>query len=283
MRERHGGYNGLFDYTPNQNVHFPYYGGTNQKWIFERRRTQPHSGTVRFGISSDNYADGSIEISPGVYQDINQRCSHGHRVSYQAAETFKDSLGASSVAPLITLFDYRNTNSNKDDMRSKSLFSISRNNIDDVNFMTFIGHGKSDTGLHYSNNSTTGISHLSQGVGNHIHPDLNFSQSVAKFGLGANAKTNWVFAYTCNFLTRTTYRKTMMQGVNMVLGFSSYTYVVRNYTAELGSRLGMGQVIYDAYLSSGNTLDCHAVTATYEISSQIQLLLIPYLHFTIFL
>lgn len=123
------------------------------------------------------------------------------------------------------LFIRRNSDATKDDVLSKSDYSISKDNIDDV-----------DNHYMYDN-------------------AFMFTHEEAKFGKG-NSRTKWVAAYTCNYLNDSVYSyddlKKKMEGVNIVLGFSTKCLLTTDQTDIFSTQLLMGTSIIDAWVQSAS-------------------------------
>ena len=227
----------LFDYNS---------GSINQKWTFEVINNINHIGDIKIGITSDSYRSGSSE-----------RCTYGGRVSGQCADWFAQYISGAMYTGYnnrVITFNRKDSQASKKDLQSKHFYSNPNENIDDVDFMVFIGHGLTATGLHFSFGANGELHSASPG--NHTPDCFNFKHSEAKFGYG-NARTKWVLAYTCNFLTpyiSTT--KQMLQGAHMVLSYGSTSYLIRNQLGAVGLDLKLAEKnIIDAYLASG---DIHA-------------------------
>ena len=78
----------------------------------------------------------------------------------------------------------------------------------------------------------------------------NLLTTEAQWGKG-DAITKWVVTYTCNFLNPVdTERIKMMQGVHMVLGFSTAMYVDRLSAYDFADRLRQGEKFIDAFVGS---------------------------------
>ena len=140
------------------------------------------------------------------------------------------------------------TYATKRDFLSKSLHSILHDNIDDVDIMLFVGHGRISQGMHFTQGSN-GYQHSIDST-MHNNNELNFSISEANFGYGTS-KTKWIVAYTCNFLTHSLNEmKPMMQGANIVLGYSSTSFLIDEQMELFGEKLDDGETIIDAWFAS---------------------------------
>ena len=225
----------LINYFPAANViQSTWYGGNSQKWYFEPRSSKGmvnHSGVLYMGMSSDNY--------------LNNTCGFGSRVSSQCADYFGQFLGGTGYnnVTFSALFNRKNGSASKNDFLSKAFHPNSNANIDDVDFMLFVGHGRADYGLHFTN----GVSHGAV----HDAANLNLPRSEATFGYG-NAKTKWVAAYTCNFLTGSNDSVySMFKGVNVVLGYASASFLVRDQMGTFAQKLKPGGNIIDSWIDAG--------------------------------
>ena len=196
--------------------------------------------TLQVGMSADSYA--------------NDTCSYGARVSIQCANAFWYAVGSNLYDRNLKFYHYNNGNvhssvyATKRDFLSKSFNTISHDNIDDVDIMVYVGHGLTNSGMHFTQGSN-GYQH-SVDKSSHTISELNFSISEAKFGYG-DARTKWVVAYTCNFLNHSLNEmKPMMQGVNIVLGYSTTSYLIDEQMELFGIKLDEGETIIDAWFAS---------------------------------
>ena len=199
-------------------------------------RTQP----LQVGMSVDGYADGT--------------CGFGQRVSIQCANSFWNGIGSNLNDRNLKFYHFNNGNQHsliyatKRDFLSKSLHSILHDNIDDVDIMLFVGHGRISQGMHFTQGSN-GYQHSIDST-MHNNNELNFSISEANFGYGTS-KTKWIVAYTCNFLTHSLNEmKPMMQGANIVLGYSSTSFLIDEQMELFGEKLDDGETIIDAWFAS---------------------------------
>lgn len=214
-----------------------------------------HSGTIYVGLSSVNYE--------------NNTCAYGERGSATYANAFMTGLNSTTGSNSKSkLFDRRELNATKSDFLSET----SSTNINNVDFMVFIGHGFNNK-LHFIK-GPDGTLHSSD-KDNHNISSLNFSHTEAEFGSGT-ARTKWGFAFTCNFLTTTsdnsTYSTTltdlykMMEGAHIVLGAGSQLYLNKYMIEAFGENLSSGQSIIDAYF---NTAEIQAeyspITQKYKV------------------
>ena len=163
-------------------------------------------------------------------------------------------MGSNLYDRNLKFYHYNNGNvhssvyATKRDFLSKSFNTISHDNIDDVDIMVYVGHGLTNSGMHFTQGSN-GYQH-SVDKSSHTISELNFSISEAKFGYG-DARTKWVVAYTCNFLNHSLNEmKPMMQGVNIVLGYSTTSYLIDEQMELFGIKLDEGETIIDAWFAS---------------------------------
>ncbi len=202
--------------------------------IFETRAGKGkvnHSGNLYIGMSSDNY--------------LNNSCAFGSRVSSQCADYFGQFLGGTGYnnVSFSVLFNRKNGNASKSDFLSKAYYANSHANIDDVHFMLFVGHGRSDYGLHFTNGVYHGADHDAS--------NINLPRSEAAFGY-RDAKTKWVAAYTCNFLTgRNDSVYSTLQGANMVLGYGSASYLVRDQMGAFAQKIKSGGELVESWHEAG--------------------------------
>jgi hypothetical protein len=221
---------------------------SKQKWVFETRTSKAvttHSGTLTVGMSADNYGSSSSNIT----------CAYGFRVSTHTANGFWSGLSPNLNIDLSFYnFNYGSSHSytwaTKNDFLSKHNYSISSPNIDNVNFMLFVGHGLGKN-LHFSH-GPAGTNH-SNDINSHSAADLNFSLSEANFGYG-NAVTKWVLLYTCNFINESSLAnvRTMMKGCNIVMGYDGQSYLNEPQGTQIGTNLRVGKTIINSFFSTGN-------------------------------
>lgn len=139
----------------------------------------------------------------------------------------------------------------KDDFLSKADNAITKDNIDDVDFMLYVGHGYNNSSLHFDYDSQ-GRCHSADPNNHYLYDNaFVFTHEEAKFGKG-NSRTKWVAAYTCNYLnedvrSRSELKK-KMEGANIVLGFSTRCYLTTEQTNIFASRLYEGHSIIDAWV-----------------------------------
>lgn len=197
---------------------------------------------LQVGMSADSYA--------------NNTCGFGARVSIQCANAFWSGVGSNLTDRNLKFYHFNNGNSHssvyatKRDFMSKSFNSISHDNIDDVDIMLFVGHGRPTQGMHFTQGSN-GYQH-SVDSDAHDNSELNFSISDAKFGYGTS-RTKWIAAYTCNFLNHTNNElKPIMQGVNIVLGYSTVSYLIDEQMELFGKKLDEGKTIINSWFASSS-------------------------------
>ncbi len=221
----------------------------DNKWYLKNESVN-FTGTQYFGASSTRYGTESIL---GLSHTDN--CSYGFRGSATlSADTFLNAVTEpypvsgtieSNLNKQI-LFNRQNSEATKQDFMSKSIYHINKDNIDDVDFMLFVGHGK-DAMLHFDY-GPNGEKH-SDDIDNHFLPEFMFSE--ARFGYGS-ARTKWVCAYTCNYLTESQeILKTRMQGCNIVMGYTSQSYLTTEQMQVFGDYLTEGMPIIESYFEAG--------------------------------
>lgn len=236
-------------------------GSSKQKWVFEKRYTKAvtaHSGKLTVGMSADNYGNSSSDYN----------CTYGFRVSTHTANGFWSGLSSNTNIDLSFYnFNYGNSHSytwaTKNDFLSKNTYIITTPNIDDVNFMLFVGHGLGKN-LHFSH-GPQGTNHSSN-KSNHSIQDLNFSLNEAKFGYGT-ASTKWVFLYTCNFINESSLNnvKSMMMGCNIVMGYHGSAYLNEPQGTQIGKNLREGRTVINSFFS---TRDIHIQYAGFPTTAR---------------
>ena len=223
-------------------------GGATAKYTVKvTRKYIERTQSLLVGMSADGYA---------VDSKGNSTCSYEPRVSLQCANGFWRGIGSNLTDRTLQFYHYNNGDihsqvyATKRDFLSKSDNNIPHDNIDNVDLMLFVGHGTSSDGMHFSQGSN-GYQH-SAAPSNHSVAELNFRLSEAKFGYGS-ARTKWVAAYTCNFLTHDLDElKLMMQGSNVVLGYCSTAYLIDKQMELFGSNLDDGEAVIDAWFDSSS-------------------------------
>lgn len=184
-------------------------------------------------------------------------CPSGYRGSATVcADSFLSAM-TSDTENRFQVFNKKNSNATKQDFMSKKLNPyISGYNIDDVDFMLFVGHGFRGSYLHFdyaadgSKHNETDDCHM----GNN---KFCLTNEEAKFGYG-NARTRWVAAYTCNylnneseFITDDLLREKMM-GCNIVLGYKTVSYLNSEQADMFAAYLNQGMPIIDAWFEAGS-------------------------------
>lgn len=168
------------------------------------------------------------------------------------ADAFMDFLKAYAGDYVNVKFNYHNNSAWEQDMKPGAW---SNDSIDDVNLMLFAGHGygknvnKNVTGLntlHYYNLNSFTEFHPASNEGMN---DLNLTTKEALWGR-TGTSTRWVVTYSCNFLnTDDPYCNNMMQGINIMMGFATTMYLLRNEGMAFGMDLGLGSNMIDAFLA----------------------------------
>ncbi len=186
--------------------------------------------------------------SQGAYQSIGS-CQQKDRTCTILASKFIDYLKAYAGSYVSVKFNYKDSSAWEQDMKPGTW---SNDSIDDVNFMIFSGHGYkkgkvcSYNTLHYYNLNSFTDFHPSSNEG---MSDANLTTKEAEWGKSGTA-TRWVATYSCNFLnTEDSYCRNMMQGINIMMGFSSTMYINSNEGMALGMDLGLGENIIDSFLA----------------------------------
>ncbi len=215
----------------------------NNKWYLKNESVNV-TGTQYFGASSTRYGTESIL---GVET---KNCDYGYRGSATlCADAFLQAVSAGYEGlpnNRTILFNRKDSEATKHDFMSKSIYYISKDNIDDVDFMLFVGHGV-DAKMHFDY-GPNGEQHKDN-ILEHNLPEFMFDD--ARFGYGS-ARTKWVCAYTCNYLTGSDEElKTRMQGANIVMGYATRSYLNTPQMEDFGKRLREGETIIDAYFKSG--------------------------------
>lgn len=179
-------------------------------------------------------------------------CQNGYRVSPNViADTFLLRISGNKRS---VLFNYQNSQANKSNFMSKKLNSISGNNIDDVDFMMFVGHGLRGSYLHFDY-GPNGEKHKATDKDCHMNNDIFcLTNSDAKFGYG-NARTKWVLTFTCNYLNdeyiSNEELKEKMMGCNIVLGYRTVSYLSEAQINSFVDRLEEGETIIDSWFYAG--------------------------------
>lgn len=216
----------------------------DSKWYLKNESVNV-TGTQYFGASSTRYG---IESSTGKV--LQEHCGFGYRGSATlCADAFLQAVSAGyEDLPnnRAILFNRKDSETNKRDFMSKPVYHISKNNIDDVDFMLFVGHGI-NAKLHFDY-GPNGEQHKDD-KDNHELPAFMFDE--ARFGYGG-ARTKWVCAYTCNYLTESEeILKTRMQGCNIVMGYTSQSYLITEQMQVFGEYLTEGKTIIESYFEAG--------------------------------
>ncbi len=171
------------------------------------------------------------------------------------AQSFLDRMASPDNSKRRFLFCRTNSDATKDDFLSKADNVISKDNIDDVDFMLYVGHGYNNSSLHFDYDSQ-GRCHSADPNNHYLYDNaFMFTHEEAKFGKG-NSRTKWVAAYTCNYLNDSVYSyddlKKKMEGVNIVLGFSTKCLLTTDQTDIFSTQLLTGTSIIDAWVQSAS-------------------------------
>lgn len=144
-------------------------------------------------------------------------------------------------------FHYSGTSAWELDLLPKGFYGTSYNNVDDVDYMLFSGHGLLALQSKYHNPPYNSLhfrvmnSYNTADHSNEAHNDLNADSNEIWFGYnssGITSQTKWVSTYSCNFLnTSGPQWSSIMQGAHMVTGFGSLMYVHANEGKTLGYNL----------------------------------------------
>ncbi len=146
-------------------------------------------------------------------------------------------------------FNYKGNRAWEQDMKPGTWVNDS---IDDVNIAIFCGHGFaanrypgfSHNALHYYTLNSYTQFHKKE-----TEDGANLTTTEAKWGKKGTS-TRWVITFTCNFLnTIDPSYNSMMQGINIMMGFSSRMYINPRCGTALGSDMGLGCNIIDAFLN----------------------------------
>lgn len=163
------------------------------------------------------------------------------------------------------LFCRTNSDATKDDVLSKADNVISKDNIDDVDFMLYVGHGYNNSSLHFDYDPQ-GRCH-SDDVDNHYMYDnaFMFTHEEAKFGKGSS-RTKWFAAFSCNYLNEELYSRDelikKMEGANIVLGFSTKCFLTTTQTEDFADKLLAGKTIIDAWTEAAQIQKKHMSNRT---------------------
>ena len=198
-----------------------------------------------YGASTTTYG---TKVSPN--------CPSGYRGSATVcADSFLSAM-TSDTENRFQVFNKKNSNATKQDFMSKKLNPyISGYNIDDVDFMLFVGHGFRGSYLHFDH-AADGSEHKETDDCHMGNNKFCLTNEEAKFGYG-NARTRWVAAYTCNylnneseFITDDLLREKMM-GCNIVLGYKTVSYLNSEQAGLFAAYLNDGMPIIDAWFKAG--------------------------------
>ncbi len=213
---------------------------------------------------TDGYADDYLKIgvvAEGKYGD-NVDCDYNTlKTSVSLGEYFSDRMCTPEYPNRVAteVFFYKNEHAWEQDLKPGNHYNSSGKlypTVDDVDLVLYCGHGLvkgrnglTNNSLHfYTCNSNTKF-HGSGDVGERTNSS-NLLTTEAQWGKG-DAITKWVVTYTCNFLNPVdTERIKMMQGVHMVLGFSTAMYVDRLSAYDFADRLRQGEKFIDAFVGS---------------------------------
>lgn len=212
------------------------------------------TGNQLYGASSSTYGASESQST----------CRSGYRGSATvAADNFVYRMSVSGDMRQV-LFNRHNNAANKDDVRSKSEYTINKTNIDDVDFMLFVGHGFGSK-LHYDYDSE-GRCHSENIDGHDMYDNaFIFTHEEAKFGKGSS-RTKWFTAFSCNYLNEELYSRDelikKMEGANIVLGFSTKCFLTTTQTEDFADKLLAGKTIIDAWTEAAQIQKKHMSNRT---------------------
>ncbi|MBC2581523.1 DUF6345 domain-containing protein [Clostridium sp. DJ247] len=215
--------------------------------------------------SQSVFAANQIKVGASVesaYQSQGN-CAHGDRVTNVYVDNFINEITYDPLFgdPVATkLFKWQDNDAWEEDLLHSGMYGISYDNVDDVDFMVFSGHGYSQ-GLHgvpynschyYTLNSSSNF-HPSGDEGER-DGQANADSYEIWWGYdsdGVNPITKWVTTYSCNFLnTSGSYWSSIMQGVHLVMGFGSVMYIIGDEGKMYGKKLREGAEIKTAFFDS---------------------------------
>ena len=201
----------------------------------------PYQFTV--GLSTDNY---------------NAGCQAGSRGSYTYASVFMEKFSLQNSYMEKNYIQKSNLTSYGGASKNNFRYTGNTSNVlaDSVDFMVYIGHGgrasnSKGNSLHY-NFSSSGISHT-EGCNDEVY---NLYTSEVKFG-SSTSKLRWVWLYTCNFLTESSYvthddLKEMMDGAHIVMGYASQAYLCSDVAEMFAEKLSGDSYIINSFFAAGD-------------------------------
>ena len=208
----------------------------------------PYQFTV--GLSTDNY---------------NAGCQAGSRGSYTYASVFMEKFSLQNSYMEKNYIQKSNLTSYGGAAKNNFRYTGNTSNVlaDSVDFMVYIGHGgkasnSKGNSLHY-NFSSSGISHT-EGCNDEVY---NLYTSEVKFG-SSTSKLRWVWLYTCNFLTESSYvtnddLKEMMNGAHIVMGYASQAYLCSDVAEMFAQKLSENRYIIDSFFIAGDQAEAQLV------------------------
>ena len=211
------------------------------------------------------FAANQIQVGASVesaYQSQGN-CAHGDRVTNLYVDRFIDEITYDPWFgdPVATkLFKWQDNDAWEWDLLHSGMYNILYNNVDDVDFMVFSGHGFNQ-GFHGVPYNSCHYYTLNSGSNFHQSGDTGESDNQANadsyeiwWGYdynGVTPITKWVTTYSCNFLnTSGDYWATIMQGVHLVMGYGSVMYIVADEGKMYGKKLREGTEIKTAFFDS---------------------------------
>ncbi|MEQ8197203.1 MAG: DUF6345 domain-containing protein [Clostridiaceae bacterium] len=164
-------------------------------------------------------------------------CSHEDVVGIQAVANCLNELTRVGGYNIYQKFSYYDEHAWEADF-----LTASYNNVDDVDFAVFAGHGYvvgRHDGVYYNSlhfytlNSNTNF-HTSEG-------DDYSNADSQEIWWGLNGVTKWVATFSCNLLNSSGPKWTsIMGGVHQVLGYASTMYLDSRQTSYFASQIGYG-------------------------------------------
>ncbi|MHB8062971.1 MAG: DUF6345 domain-containing protein [Ruminiclostridium sp.] len=218
-----------------------------------------------FSSTTNVYAANLIKVGASVeskYSSVGN-CSHGDRVTDLYADRFiseitYDPIFSDPVAE--KLFKWQDADAWELDMLHSGIYGISYDNVDDVDFMVFAGHGFYNNhgvpynSMHYFTMNSSTDFHPDNGDQGHAEDIANADSQEVWWGYDVydvNPITKWVTTYSCNFLnTSGNGWNSIMQGVHLVMGFGSVMYIVADEGKTYGKKLREGTEIKTAFFDT---------------------------------
>ena len=205
-------------------------------------------------------------VNIGMSTDDYTGAGDRQRKSYIYSNTFFDQLMGIYNGPFTCIHHY---NSGSVYSASKEDFAVNGAMSNEIDFMIYIGHGHSATNcgnsarqnhIQYSRASdgTVSVASVCDAGGAEQNEKDKYCVYTDKVKFGSSeSDLRWVWMYTCNFLRTNEYvsdedLKQMMNGVHIILGYETTSYLCNANSRRFGQLLEDGETIIRSFFKAGS-------------------------------